>query len=405
MKLNGGNMKDYEHDEDYKEFIRKFPETDEVYPRLTNLSSAFFYDTIPNPKERKPLELIEIDLPKKNFAEIFGAMVSWNTAWEAGQYKSILASKNLPKKWNSFINTYERNIYLIPRYKDHSYGKYSLLHHLMPLDIIKKHNLPFVTNANWPMVSSFGDGKITIFQYDEKLQKAFAEYIWPFLNTRSAISSFSKDDPIKLLAHNLDYWVGPSYQYAESEILGFGFLNSPSSESEKRMRAISKDGPYEEVDVHYPRFGGSVWEGKHEAKLATSRIVDRADKEGRLREILDLVQSNRIEDDFSSRWSYEKEDFERKIYSKRNKVKVIFVELRDTVPILNQDSEIHENLMWEDFMGILNEKEKSITVCLRNGETSLSTIANELGYANHSPISKALEKIRNKTQKYFENSR
>lgn len=398
-------MKDYEKDDDYKEFLENFPNPEEMFPRLTNLSSAFFMNLIPNPKVRKPLELVEIDLPKKNFTETLGAMVSWNTAWEAGQFKSAFALKDLPKSWQKLLDTYERNIYLIPRLEKNSYGKYAILHHLLPLGLIKKHQLPFITNSNWPVLSSFGGRKITDPNYDEILQKAFAEHIWPFLNTRSHISSFSKDDPIKLLAHNLDFWVGPSFNFVEKEILHFAHIPNTGPEAEAKMKELQKEGPYEDVDFLYPRFGGSVWQGEEDARAATSGIVEFADKTGRLREILDLVQSNRIEDDFSSRWSYEKEDFERKLYCKRRKVKVKFVEIKDTIPIVSPNSEIHENLMWEDFMGILNTKEKSITVCLRNGETKLSGIAKELGYANHSPVSKAMDRIRLKAQKYFENSR
>ena len=51
-------------------------------------------------------------------------------------------------------------------------------------------------------------------------------------------------------------------------------------------------------------------------------VVEAADARGRLRAIIDAVRSNRVEDDFSDRWSYAREDFERKLYHKRNKVRV-----------------------------------------------------------------------------------
>jgi hypothetical protein len=40
-------------------------------------------------------------------------------------------------------------------------------------------------------------------------------------------------------------------------------------------------------------------------------------------------------------------------------------------------------------------------VCLRNGTTKLGDIAASLGYANHSPISKALALIRKKAAKFL----
>jgi len=70
--------------------------------------------------------------------------------------------------------------------------------------------------------------------------------------------------------------------------------------------------------------------------------VDEADAEGRLRGILDAVRSNRVEDDFSERWSFAREDFERKLYHKRSKVKVRFVELTDTIPVQGPETEVED---------------------------------------------------------------
>lgn len=44
---------------------------------------------------------------------------------------------------------------------------------------------------------------------------------------------------------------------------------------------------------------------------------------------------------------------------------------------------------------MLDKKERRVVVCLRSGTTEATAIA-ELGYANHSPVSKTLAKIRRK---------
>jgi hypothetical protein len=49
----------------------------------------------------------------------------------------------------------------------------------------------------------------------------------------------------------------------------------------------------------------------------------------------------------------------------------------------------------------LNVKEKQIVVCLRSGITGLEEIAQIMGYANHSPISKKLTKIRSKLLQFL----
>jgi hypothetical protein len=114
--------------------------------------------------------------------------------------------------------------------------------------------------------------------------------------------------------------------------------------------------------------------------------------------MIDAVRSNRVEEDFSSRWSYAREDFERKLYSKRSKVRVKFVEIECANSVVGPHSDITENLLWQDFMTLLEPKERRIVVCLTRGTTRLSEIASALGYANHSPVSKALAQVRRKAR-------
>ena len=79
-----------------------------------------------------------------------------------------------------------------------------------------------------------------------------------------------------------------------------------------------------------PRVGGELWTGEDDAAQFVRGTVDAADRNGQLRAILDAVRSHRVEDDFSHHWTYAREDFERKLYRKRSKIKVRFVELTDT---------------------------------------------------------------------------
>ena len=114
--------------------------------------------------------------------------------------------------------------------------------------------------------------------------------------------------------------------------------------------------------AYRPLKGGHLWIGEDEALEAAHELVDAADEHGALRGIIDAVKSNRIQDDFSSVWSFEREDFERKMHRKRSKVKVVFVEMPDTVPVYSEDTEVHERLLWGDFMTLLDAKERRIAV-------------------------------------------
>ncbi|MFF5230279.1 hypothetical protein [Dactylosporangium sp. NPDC000521] len=122
--------------------------------------------------------------------------------------------------------------------------------------------------------------------------------------------------------------------------------------------------------------------------------MEQADAHGQLRGILDAVCSNRVEDDFSDRWSFAREDFERRLYRKRSKVKSRFVELTDTTPVAAPETEIDGQLVFADFLALLDPRGRQIVVLLNSGMTKLTDIADVLGYRNHSPVSKRLKRIR-----------
>jgi hypothetical protein len=138
--------------------------------------------------------------------------------------------------------------------------------------------------------------------------------------------------------------------------------------------------------------------GEEEAWQATCEMVEAADEGGKLRAIIEAVRSHRVQDDFSDRWSWAKEDFERKLYSKRSKSKVTFVELEDTIPMHGADKELDENLLWDDVLALVEPKDRRVVVCLRSGMTRVSEIATLLGYANHSAVSKKLARIRERAR-------
>jgi hypothetical protein len=141
--------------------------------------------------------------------------------------------------------------------------------------------------------------------------------------------------------------------------------------------------------------------GEDDAAEKVAETVDAADGTGHLRGILDAVRSHRVADDFSSQWSNAREDFERKLYRKRNKVQVRFVELTDTIPVQGPESEILGRLVTNDFLALLDSQQREIVVLLSSGYRQ-HEIAEQLGYANHSPISKKLAQIRRQAEQYFD---
>jgi len=201
----------------------------------------------------------------------------------------------------------------------------------------------------------------------------------------------------RLLAHNLDFWVPPVTTVVQEALRTF-----PEVDKGKAVGPVPlEDGGFLEGAVTgNPRMGEPIWMGEEEAADKVAETVEAADETGRLRAILEAVRSHRVADDFSSRWSNAREGFERKLYRKRNKVQVRFVELTDTIPIQGPESEILGKLVTSDFLALLDSQQREIVVLLSSGYRQ-HEIAERLGYANHSPIAKRLARIRRQAEQFF----
>lgn len=234
------------------------------------------------------------------------------------------------------------------------------------------------------------------------MARAFASHIWRFIDSGSPLSAFSDSDSLKLLAHNLDFWLPYAVHVAENRLRALGRVAIEDEEQRRDLELARTDLP-QGYAIDRPLFGGQIWSGVEDALEATQEMIDMADAHGRLRGIIEALRSNRVEDDFSSRWSYAREDFERRLYRKRNKVQVRFVELNDTIPVQGPEAEVDGNLVFEDFLGLLDSRQKQIVILLRSGITGVGEISKILGYKNHSPVSKALAKIRQKAAAFLYN--
>jgi hypothetical protein len=59
-------------------------------------------------------------------------------------------------------------------------------------------------------------------------------------------------------------------------------------------------------------------------------------------------------------------------------------------------------LVTNDFLATLDTRNRQIVVLLNSGITSRTEIAERLGYANHSAVSKRLTQIRQAAERYFD---
>jgi hypothetical protein len=350
-------------------------------------------------------EIVFVPTKAKHY-KLLGALASWNFLWEAAQYRREAFDVTqyetaVPELASLLKDLPEANFYLLED-SETKYNAYAPLFHLLPKRLLDRHSLPALKRPIWPNNSArLWHDRILPSDFPERLGRAFAEHIWPHIDSGSGIKAFSPSDPLILLSHSLDFWLPSALQVIESRMRGFGRVE-PETPKQREILAQSQAEDDEEMFIERPRMGGPLWTGEDEAAEVTTEIVDVADRGGQLRGLIDAVRSNRVVDDFSSCWSFAREDFERKLYSKRSKVRISFVELKDTLAVHSSRSEFTDNLLWQDFSAVLDVRERHIVVCLRNGTTKLGDIATSLGYANHSPISKALKKIRKKAAEYLD---
>lgn len=368
------------------------------YPRLRIMSAAFMYKAMVRPDVPDPAEYVTIRT-RPFSVELEVAVAQWNMRWEAAQFRRrMVDGDELPGVVGEIAEQGDRNIVFVPRTRSRYYEHAPLLH-LLPRSAVEHHGLPMIAGEQWPYMGDFKRADSLVpSDFDSRLARAWAGEVWRHLVPGSPMSAFSASDPIKLLAHSLDFWI-PAVTEEIQEILRA--LPLVDNGIEEGPVPLEDGSVLPGAVLGNPTMGSDLWRGEAEATQVTAAVVDRADSDGQLRGILEAVRSNRVEDDFSDRWSFAREDFERKLYRKRSKIKVRFVELDDTIPVQGPETEVVEGRVFSDFMTLLDERERQVVVLLSSGVTTLTEVGELLGYSNHSAISKRLKKIRMKASRHF----
>lgn len=370
------------------------------YPRMFNISAGFVYgDVMVRAQEPAPVEYVTIRIPDR-LTELQVTVAEWNVLWETAQFRRrVFDYDKLPRVIAKVADLGDNNVVFVPR-TESRYYEYAPLYHLLPRGTVERFGLPLVRAGQWPYMIGHGPGtNVMPPDFGQRLSQAWASRIWRHLMPGSPESGFTKDDPIRLLAHNLDFWLPPVTAVMHDILRSFPAVAGDPVEPDP---VKLQDGSVLEGAIRArTRVGSELWEGETDAGQVTEWTIEQADADGRLRGILDAVRSNRVEDDFSDRWTFAREDFERRLHRKRSKFKVVFVELTDTIPVQSPETDIVGQTVTADFMALLNERDREVVVLLNSGFTTLSEIADVMGYANHSPISKRLARIRRQAEQFF----
>jgi len=325
--------------------------------------------------------------------------------WESGAYR---VSYFKPDELRQFVperlaarleeGSDEFELHLVPSAPSERNLAYDALYHLLPLRTLRHYRLPVREAGCWPpshQWSACDGGNVS---ETARLRRAFAHHVWPLVSPAAPMKGLKPDDSLVLLAHDLDFWF-PHLDVLIENMLG-DYSRCAITEDDDRHNTIEADRARAQatmpdgLEVQRPRKGGELWYGEEDAWDVTKKLVERADAAGRLRAIIEAIRSGRERDDFSPCWSRAKEDFERKLYRKRSRTRVSFVELHDTTVVHGPEAEIIDTMLWKNLFALVDPRDRRVVVCLRAGHTHVSDIAAELGYKNHSPVSKALNRIR-----------
>ena len=286
----------------------------DVFPQLYNMSSAFVYQFMPQPLSSNLPEFVYIPFKTHQkrgdsyWRDCHLALTEWNMSWEAGQLRHELFENKLPAQLKWLERFEDANLYLLPD-TNPKYEAYIPLYHLLPQRTLRNFHLPLLKRGIWPP-TGFSNTTLLLLQsdFESQLSKAFAHHVWPLLIRSSKINAFTKDDPIVLLSHSLNYWLPYAYCVAEERLRSFPRVECKNTRQEKELQRLRQGMP-SDIKVNRPLMGGHIWAGEDDAWQATKQLVEVADKQGKLREIIEAVQANRVEDDFSHFWSYAREDF------------------------------------------------------------------------------------------------
>jgi hypothetical protein len=368
------------------------------YPRFGNISAGFMYRAVARPKVPERPEYVTIYVPRGDL-KLSVTIANWNLLWEAAQFRGrFFDDADLPAVLRKITDRGDVNVVFVPRTQNR-FHEYAPLFHLIPRNTAERHGLPLIRTGHWPFVADTDRTHLAVpTDFDARLSRAWAGEVWRHLMPGSPMRGFTRSDPIKLLAHNLDFWLPPVTEVMQQILRSFPVVDNDIIEESPPL----VDGSVlEDAVMANPRTGGDLWRGEQEAAETVACVVDEADADGRLRGILDAVRSNRVEDDFSEYWTYAREDFERKLYRKRSKIKVRFVELTDTIPVQGPETEVVGQTVFSDFLALLDERDRQVVVLLNSGITKLTDIGGILGYSNHSMISKRMKRIRAEAGRFF----
>jgi hypothetical protein len=148
--------------------------------------------------------------------------LQWNMLWEAAQFRRrFFDLEDLPEQMAKIADLGDVNVTFVPRTRAR-YFEYAPLLHLLPKRVLDLFGLPLLRGGQWPFMADWaGIDNFLPPDFEARLARAWAWTVWPHLMSGSKMKAFSADDPIRLLAHNLDLWVLAVTATIQDRLRGF----------------------------------------------------------------------------------------------------------------------------------------------------------------------------------------
>ena len=300
-----------------------------------------------------------------------------------------------------------------------------MLGSLLPDEVLKRHSIrrPDANLWLWPfsepirfLEPGFLDGRSVeeigrltdahLHKLAMIIPNAFEQWIWKKLvrTKRFGMLDFAENSSLRLLAGDVRFWMHRLYRVAIDIYESFPPTTHeddwwlPLDEIQRRMNEFVPDDERASYTIARPRVGGTLWapDDLDEREWVTELLIEGDDTAQSLEPVVELLLGSTTHDDFSDRYSWVKEDFERAFYSKRSRVKVKFCEFIDECPVHDgHDTPGYEDILFRDLMAFFDPRDQTIILALRQGKTR-SEIAEQLGHAGHASVTRRVKQIERK---------
>lgn len=338
------------------------------------------------------------------------AIGDWNRRYEAGFLRDAETMARVEQWLPRIAQERNPNIALVPRVEGFS-ELHSMLVSVLPDGIAARHGLRKIRSefGLTPAGLHLFDAAMSDEAYRDALRryataarKAFEEYIWTWMtgSKRAQRSHFHhKTSSLRLLAGDVTFWMTRLYGIARKRRATFGLVThedprwEPLATLTKRLHDELPPEDRTKYRLQRPRLGGELWNAEDERERAS--ILDELvrGEEDSLAPVIQLLIEQPTHEDFSDRYSWIKEDFERSFYSKRAKVKITMIETIDECPVwIDGESAANERLVLRDLFAAVNPKDRRILLALRQGRT-VAEIAADHNYKGHAHISRRVKEI------------